>query len=100
MNKIKDFILNIGPIHFVITQYKKISFNAPMLIMTIVIALFAGNLLHNWYNEYIVLYNEANAKTEENKEEEKGLEFTKIDENVDFQLTLSNNKTNTIISHR
>ena len=80
---IKQYIISWSLIKLIIRLYNKISHSAPLVIMTIIILLFSANQIHTWYNDYMILYIEANKdKTEEEANKETGLVFTKIDQNL------------------
>lgn len=80
---IKQYIISWSLIKLIIRLYNKISHSAPLVIMTIIILLFSANQIHTWYNDYMILYIEANKdKTEEETNKETGLVFTKIDQNL------------------
>ena len=80
---IKQYIISWSLIKLIIRLYNKISHSAPLVIMTIIILLFSANQIHTWYNDYMILYIEANKdKTEEEDNKETGLVFTKIDQNL------------------
>lgn len=83
---IKNFLVSLWPVRVLINIYKKLANNTPLLIMTLVAAFFAGQYMNHLYTEYMILYEEANTKKEEEKEEVKGLEFKKIDDNL-YTLT-------------
>ena len=65
-----------------IKWYKAMTSNATVLIMSIIIGFFAFNQVHTWYEEYMILFEEANAEKANEEEESPGLEFTKIDDNL------------------
>ena len=54
-----------------------------VLILSVIILLLSANQIHRWYNDYMILYIEANnEKIEKEEEKETGLVFTQIDNNL------------------
>ena len=87
MNSIKNYIvsyiLNIGLVQSIIKLAKWCTVNITITVLSFIIVLFTANVIHTWYTDYIILYEQANSKKDESKKDEKpGLVFTQIDNNL------------------
>ena len=77
LNNVWKFIKELAPVRWVVKLVK-----TPILLaMVIVIGVLGHSQAVEWYDEYMVLYTEANNKIEKD-EEVTGLEFTKINDNL------------------
>ena len=80
---IAQYVISLPPAKLIIRFYNKISHSVPLVIMAVIILLLSANQIHKWYNDYMILYIEANKEKIENEEDkETGLVFTQIDDNL------------------
>ena len=80
---IAQYVISLPPAKLIIRFYNKISHSVPLVIMAVIILLLSANQIHKWYNDYMILYIEANKEKIENEEDkETGLVFTQIDSNL------------------
>jgi hypothetical protein len=80
---IAQYVISLPPAKLIIRFYNKISHSVPLVIMAVIILLLSANQIHKWYNDYMILYIEANKeKIEKEEDKETGLVFTQIDDNL------------------
>jgi len=77
LNNVWKFIKELAPVRMVVKLVK-----TPILLACVVVIVGLGHSqVVEWYDDYMVLYTEANNKIEDEDDEE-GLEFTMIDDQL------------------
>lgn len=77
LSSIWKFIKELAPVRGVVALVK----SPVLLACTVVIVGLGHSQVIEWYDEYMIMYEEANNKIEK-EEEEEGLEFIKIDDQL------------------
>ena len=72
-------ILNYIKESFPVRMLVKLAKNPILIVVIVLLTMLAKDQVVEWYDEYMVLYEEANNKIEE-EENTSGVEFKKIDD--------------------